>query len=127
MPDLIAAAVAVETAPAVVEGARHLVATGGVYANQTIACHLTHAASAVASARHIEAINLAEVLDLGPPWLSVAAAPRYFPDAEVLENECRRCEVRWVASLGDTCCWICGGVDSTNVRRLDVKGTMSHV
>src|SRR5438128_660931 len=52
MPDLSAAAAAVETASAVVDAAaRHLAATGGVDANQVIAYDLAHATAAVESAR----------------------------------------------------------------------------
>ncbi|MCU1374694.1 MAG: putative acyl-CoA dehydrogenase, partial [Actinomycetia bacterium] len=52
MPDLSAAAAAVETASAVVDAAaRHLAAHGGVDANQAVAYDLAHATSAVASAR----------------------------------------------------------------------------
>src|SRR3954466_656066 len=52
MPDLSAAAAAVETASAVVSAAaRPLAAHGGVDANQTVAYDLAHATSAVAAAR----------------------------------------------------------------------------
>jgi (2S)-methylsuccinyl-CoA dehydrogenase len=52
MPDLSAAAAAVETASQVVAtAARHLAANGGVDANQTVAYDLAHATSAVEASR----------------------------------------------------------------------------
>ena len=66
----------------------------------------------------VEAVNLAEVLDIGPAWLPIGTASVYAFEEQVVESECRRCEVRWVAALAETSCWMCGAVDATRVRCL---------
>jgi (2S)-methylsuccinyl-CoA dehydrogenase len=95
MPDLRAAAAAVETASAVVAvAARHLAANGGVDANQAVAYDLAHATSAVASGR--------AMLDYGAKGeLEAALTCAFVADAvHDLATKLLGREAAWGASAG---------------------------